>query len=38
MDAIIGEAVDSLPLLLEGDAVKAMTRLHSIDTAQPPAH
>lgn len=37
MDAIIEEAVASLPLLLDGDAVKAMTRLHSIDTAQPPA-
>ncbi len=38
IDAIIDEAVSSLPLLLGGDAVKAMTRLHSIDTAQPPAH
>ena len=28
--------VASLPLLLEGDAVKAMTRLHSVDAAQPP--
>lgn len=33
IDAIIDEAVDALPLLLEGDAVKAMTRLHSINTA-----
>ena len=37
IDAIVDEAVASLPLLLDGDAVKAMTRLHSIDTAQPPA-
>ena len=36
IDAIIDEAVASLPLLLEGDAVKAMTRLHSVDAAQPP--
>ena len=35
IDAIIDEAVDALPILLEGDAVKAMTRLHSINTAQP---
>lgn len=37
IDAIVDEAVASLPLLLDGDAVKAMTRLHSIDTAQPSA-
>ncbi len=37
IDAIIDEAADALPLLLDGDAVKAMTRLHSIDTAAPPA-
>ena len=36
IDAIIDEAVASLPLLLEGDSVKAMTRLHSVDAAQPP--
>ena len=30
MDDIIAEAVASLPLLLAGDGVKAMTRLHSI--------
>jgi len=35
IDAIIDEAVSALPLLLEGNATKAMTRLHSIDTAQP---
>ena len=35
IDQIIDEAVDALPLLLNGDAVKAMTRLHSIDTTQP---
>jgi len=35
IDAIIDEAVGALPLLLEGNATKAMTRLHSIDTAQP---
>lgn len=36
IDAIIEDAADALPLLLEGDAVKAMTRLHSIDRATPP--
>ena len=35
IDQIIDEAVDALPLLLNGDAVKAMTRLHSVDTTQP---
>ena len=35
IDAIIDQAVSALPLLLEGHATKAMTRLHSIDTAQP---
>ncbi len=35
IDQIIDEAVDALPLLLKGDPVKAMTRLHSIDTTQP---
>ena len=35
IDQIIDEAVDALPLLLKGDAVKAMTQLHSIDTTQP---
>jgi PTH1 family peptidyl-tRNA hydrolase len=35
IDKIIDEAVDALPLLLSGDAVKAMTRLHSVDTTQP---
>ncbi len=35
IDKIIDEAVDALPLLLNGDAVKAMTRLHSVDTTQP---
>ena len=35
IDAIVDEAVASLPLLLDGDAVKAMTRLHSIDTRSP---
>ena len=36
IDAIVDEAVASLPLLLAGDAVKAMTRLHSVDSSQPP--
>ena len=35
IDQVIDEAVDALPLLLNGDAVKAMTRLHSVDTTQP---
>ena len=35
IDQIIDEAADALPLLLNGDAVKAMTRLHSVDTTQP---
>jgi PTH1 family peptidyl-tRNA hydrolase len=35
IDQIIDEAVDALPLLLNGNAVKAMTRLHSVDTTQP---
>ena len=35
IDQIIDEAVDTLPLLLKGDPVKAMTQLHSIDTTQP---
>lgn len=33
IDRIIDEAVDALPLLLAGDSVKAMTRLHSVNTA-----
>ena len=33
IDASIAEAIDSLPLLLEGDATKAMTRLHSFSAA-----
>jgi PTH1 family peptidyl-tRNA hydrolase len=36
IDDIVDEAVASLPLLLAGDAVKAMTRLHSVDSSQPP--
>ncbi len=35
IDQIIDEAADALPLLLNEDAVKAMTRLHSVDTTQP---
>lgn len=33
--ASIDEAIRALPLLLEGDATKAMTRLHSFDGAGP---
>lgn len=35
IDTVIDEAIDALPLLLDGDGVKAMTRLHSVDTAAP---
>ena len=35
--ASIDEALRALPLLLDGDATKAMTRLHSFDGATPPA-
>ena len=34
--ASIDEALRALPLLLDGDATKAMTRLHSFDGATPP--
>ena len=33
IDASIDEAIDALPLLLDGDATKAMTRLHSFQAA-----
>ena len=33
IEASIAEAIDSLPLLLEGDATKAMTKLHSFSAA-----
>ena len=33
IDASIDEAIAALPLLLEGDATKAMTRLHSFSAA-----
>lgn len=33
MDACIAEAIASLPLLLDGDSTKAMTRLHSFHAA-----
>lgn len=33
MDASIDEAIDALPLLLDGDETKAMTRLHSFKAA-----
>ena len=33
IDASIGEAISALPLLLEGDDTKAMTRLHSFNAA-----
>lgn len=33
MDACIGEAIGALPLLLDGDSTKAMTRLHSFNAA-----
>lgn len=35
--ASIDEAIRALPLLLDGDATKAMTRLHSFNGATPPA-
>ena len=35
--ASIDEALRALPLLLEGDATRAMTRLHSFNGATPPA-
>jgi len=35
IDAIIDEALRALPVLLAGDAVKAMTQLHSVDTSTP---
>lgn len=35
IDAVIDEALRSLPLLLSGDAVKAMTQLHSVNTLTP---
>ncbi len=34
IDASIEEAIAALPLLLDGDATKAMTRLHSFSAAQ----
>ena len=34
IDASIDEAIAALPLLLQGDATKAMTRLHSFSAAQ----
>ena len=33
IDDCIGEAIDALPLLLDGDSTKAMTRLHSFSAA-----
>ncbi len=33
IDACIDEAIDALPLLLDGDGTKAMTRLHSFKAA-----
>jgi len=33
IDASIQEAISALPLLLDGDATKAMTRLHSFSAA-----
>ncbi len=33
IDASIEEAIEALPLLLDGDATKAMTRLHSFQAA-----
>jgi len=33
IDASIDEAIAALPLLLSGDATKAMTRLHSFNAA-----
>ncbi len=33
IDASIDEAIAALPLLLDGDATKAMTRLHSFSAA-----
>jgi PTH1 family peptidyl-tRNA hydrolase len=33
IDASISEAISALPLLLAGDDVKAMTRLHSFSAA-----
>ena len=33
IDASIREAISALPLLLDGDATKAMTRLHSFSAA-----
>lgn len=35
IDAVIDEALCALPLLLSGDAVKAMTQLHSVNTLTP---
>lgn len=35
IDAVIDEALRALPLLLSGDAVKAMTQLHSVNTLTP---
>ncbi len=35
--AAIDEAVRALPLLLDGDSTKAMTRLHSFNGATPPS-
>jgi PTH1 family peptidyl-tRNA hydrolase len=35
--AAIDEAIRALPLLLDGDMTKAMTRLHSFDGATPPS-
>ena len=34
LDSIIDEAIRALPLLLAGDAVKAKTQLHSLNTAE----
>jgi PTH1 family peptidyl-tRNA hydrolase len=33
IDACIDEAIAALPLLLDGDSTKAMTRLHSFTAA-----
>jgi PTH1 family peptidyl-tRNA hydrolase len=33
IDACIDEAIAALPLLLDGDSTKAMTRLHSFSAA-----
>jgi len=35
IDAVIDEAIRAFPLLLSGDAVKAMTQLHSVNTLTP---